>query len=465
VERVAIKIAQISSLLLAFFQKKNNGYLNSVYFKNMLMFSVFTSLFNSFIFFEPCNAQNLSVQKKSTSNITVCPTCLINKISQAILVLSPNGIITIQKGVYIEGAPLVISKPLTLRGEEGAVIDGESKYQVITVNHVDGVTIEGLKIQNSGASFIEDLSGVKVLESHNCKIINNYFLNTTYAVYLEKSENCQIQNNKIEGFALDEIKSGNGIHLWNSSDNVIEGNFVSGHRDGIYLEFSKNGLIKNNKIRKNIRYGLHFMQSNDTLYQKNIFTENGAGVAVMYSRKIKMIENKFLKNNGPSSYGLLLKDISDSFILRNEFLDNTIGIYMEGTNRSLFMNNQIRDNAWGLKIMGDCEADEFKKNNFIGNTFEVVTNSSHSLNTFKNNYWSQYDGYDFNGDGVGDKPHRPISLSSIILEKVDSAYVLLNSFFFRLIDEVERALPEMITDELIDEAPLMNEVEIKNKYD
>jgi nitrous oxidase accessory protein len=137
---------------------------------------------------------------------------------------------------------------------------------------------------------------------------------------------------------------------------------------------------------------------------------------------------------------------------------------MEGSNRSFFKNNQIRDKGWVLKIMGNCELNEFKMNNFIGNTFEVVTNSSHSLNTFKNNYWSQYDGFDLNGDGIGDKPHRPISLSSIILEKVDSTYILLNSFFFRLIDEVERALPEMITDELMDETPLMKEiVEVKRQ--
>jgi nitrous oxidase accessory protein len=207
------------------------------------------------------------------------------------------------------------------------------------------------------------------------------------------------------------------------------------------------------------------MQSNDTLYEKNTFSENGAGVAVMYSRKIRMVENEFSNNSGPSSYGLLLKEISDSLILRNKFLNNTVAIYMEGSNRSSFKNNQIFDNAWGLKIMGNCENNDFKENNFIGNTFEVVTNSSHSWNTFQNNYWSQYDGFDLNNDGIGDKPHRPISLSSIILEKVDSAYILLNSFFFRLIDEVERALPEMITDELMDAAPLMKEAKVEKKYD
>lgn len=433
----------------------------SIIFRRSLFKSIFCFAF-LFCFLE---VNSLAQIKKNITpelnEIIVCPNCTVNKISAAASMIATNGTIRVQRGLYKEGAPIVIERPLVLHGEEGAVLDGEEKYQVITIKKADHVTIEGLKIQNSGASFIEDLAGIRVIESQACKIFNNEFINNTYAIYLEKTKECLVQNNKIVSNAVDEIKSGNGIHVWNGTGNIIDSNSVAGHRDGIYLEFANSGLIRNNKITKNIRYGLHFMQSNNTIYEKNIFTENGAGVAVMYSTKIKMIDNQFTRNAGPTSYGLLLKDISDSIILRNEFIDNTIGIYMEGTNRSFFKNNQIIDNGWGLKIMGNCEADEFKLNNFIGNTFEVVTNSSHSWNTFKNNYWSQYDGFDLNGDGIGDKPYRPISLSSIILEKVDSAYILLNSFFFRLIDDVERALPEMITEELMDEAPLMKEVDVE----
>jgi nitrous oxidase accessory protein len=431
--------------------KKINRNLQNLTLKNILFFFILFIL----VFVEYSYA--VEIQKPQASELRVCSTCAMSSIASAIALLATNGTITVQKGHYKEGASIEINKPLTLRGEAGAIIDGEEKYQVITILKTSDVTIEGFEIRNGGASFIQDLAGLKSIECQNCKIINNYFFNTTYAIYLEKSENCLVKNNKIESDAVEEVNSGNGIHVWTGSGNVIEGNSVSGHRDGIYLEFAKNNLIKNNKIKKNIRYGLHFMQSNDTLYQKNIFSENGAGVAVMYSTKIRMVENEFSNNSGPSSYGLLLKDITDSLILRNEFINNTVGIYMEGTNRSEFKSNQIRENGWGLKIMGNCENDEFRKNNFIGNTFEVVTNASHSWNTFENNYWSQYDGFDLNGDGFGDKPHRPISLSSIILEKVDSAYILLNSFFFRLLDEVERALPEMITDELMDKAPMMKE--------
>jgi nitrous oxidase accessory protein len=124
------------------------------------------------------------------NEVTVCPTCSINSILAAVELVATSGTITVQSGLYKEGGPIVIKKPLTLRGEEGATIDGEEKYQLLSILKTNGVVIEGFKIQNGGASYIEDLAGIKSVESQNCKIINNYFFNNTYAVYLEKSENC-----------------------------------------------------------------------------------------------------------------------------------------------------------------------------------------------------------------------------------------------------------------------------------
>ena len=111
--------------------------------------------------------------------------------------------------------------------------------------------------------------------------------------------------------------------------------------------------------------------------------------------------------------------------------------------------------GWALRIMGDCEGNEFEKNDFIQNAFDVTTNSSQSANLFKGNYWSHYSGYDLDRNGVGDVPYRPVSLSSVVLEQIDSSYVLLNSFLFSVLDQVERALPSMTPEPLKDEEPAM----------
>lgn len=443
----------------------------SLCFTSLIFFLSFLSLisFSIVTHAQSGNSKSIYLQKahsQSTQSrtinmeIKVCPNCEVNSLDEAVDKINPGGTIRIQGGHYND-VHLMVRKPMKLLGEGEVILDGSGKYQVITVVKADNVEIQNLKIQNTGVSFTEELAGIRVIESQNCKVIGNTIENTTYAVYLEKSENCWIENNKIHSQAKDETSSGNGIHIWTGLNHHIINNKISGHRDGIYLEFVKTSIILRNQVDHNLRYGLHFMSSHETTYDENIFSDNGAGVAVMYSHKIKMHKNTFSKNSGAAAYGLLLKEIVDSEVLNNTFSQNTVGIYMEGSNRTQFSFNQFTDNGFALKIMGDCENNEFKNNNFIDNTFEVTTNADHNWNLFSNNYWSQYDGFDINKDNIGDHPYRPVSLSSIILERVDSSYILLNSFFFQLLDQIERVLPEMIPEQLKDEAPLMKPVEIQ----
>ena len=200
------------------------------------------------------------------------------------------------------------------------------------------------------------------------------------------------------------------------------------------------------------------MTSHRNQYSKNRFAQNGAGVAVMYSRQIEMVSNTFANNRGTAAYGLLLKDISAGKILHNIFQDNTYGVYMEGTNRAQFVGNRFLDNGFALRIFGDCDDNHFERNDFIGNTFDVTTNSSRNPNVFNENYWNQYEGYDLNHDGIGDVPYRPVSLSSVIVEKLDASYVLIKSPLLQILDQVEQAFPMLIPESLKDEKPLMESV-------
>ena len=81
--------------------------------------------------------------------------------------------------------------------------------------------------------------------------------------------------------------------------------------------------------------------------------------------------------------------------------------------------NKFNSNGWGIKIQASCTDNEFTKNNFSKNTFDVTTNSTLSLNSFDQNYWDQYTGYDLNKDGYSDIPFRPVNLYATIVEKYD----------------------------------------------
>ena len=175
----------------------------------------------------------------------------------------------------------------------------------------------------------------------------------------------------------------------------------------------------------------------------------------MYSHEIVMLRNRFEDNRGTAAFGLLLKEIRQGKIERNIFKGNTTALYMEGVTRSQIEQNEIEYNGWGLKVLGSCDSNVFSHNDFINNTFDVTTNTTFNNNEFKNNYWTDYDGFDLNGDGVGDRPFRLASLSSIILERVDSSFILLHSFLFLLLDRTERALPDLIPERLTDDEPVM----------
>jgi nitrous oxidase accessory protein len=176
---------------------------------------------------------------------------------------------------------------------------------------------------------------------------------------------------------------------------------------------------------------------------------------VMFTKNVKMFNNYFEENWGDSAYGLLLKEIADSYIFNNHFKRNTSGIYMEGTSRIKVEKNVFEANGWGMKIQASCMENEVVNNNYVGNTFDISTNGSLVLNTFNSNYWDKYEGYDLNKDGIGDVPYHPLSLFAVLTESNPSSMLLYRSFMITLLDKSEKVLPSITPDNFVDNTPLM----------
>ncbi|WP_375605318.1 nitrous oxide reductase family maturation protein NosD [Flavobacterium davisii] len=385
---------------------------------------------------------------------SLAKTIIVNhSIKKAIEKSIDNDTIIVPKKLYREGN-ILITKRIVLIGKDFPVIDGENKFEIFSIN-ANNVVIKGFKIINSGFAALKDPCGIRVYDQENVTIENNILDNNFFGIYIQNGKNCQIKNNKIKAYGKEEQLIGNGIHCWKSENLRIIGNTIQGHRDGIYFEFVTNSVIWRNISNNNIRYGLHFMFSNDDAYITNIFKNNGAGVAVMFTKNVKMINNYFEENWGDSAYGLLLKEISDSYIYNNKFVSNTSGIYMEGTSRILVEKNQFRDNGWGMKIQASCMDNMITNNNFIKNTFDVSTNGSLILNTFDKNYWDQYEGYDINKDGLGDIPYHPLSLFAVLTENTPSVMLLYRSFMITLLDKSEKVIPTITPDNFVDKKPLI----------
>jgi nitrous oxidase accessory protein len=390
------------------------------------------------------------------NSLHVGPNQRFSSIKEAIQKAKDKDTIWVHGGIYKEGN-ITVNKAVTIIGLDFPVLDGEGRFEILSIKS-DRVQIIRLFLKHSGKSSLEDIAALKIYQSRDVLIKGNKIEDAFFGVYLLGSNKCTIEKNIINAYAKTEQQSGNGIHCWKCDSLMIIENQIHGHRDGIYFEFVTNSLIRGNHSEFNIRYGLHFMFSHQDEYVANIFQNNGAGVSVMFTHGVRMIKNIFEDNWGDGAYGLLLKEISDSYVEGNIFRNNTTGVHMEGASRIKFEKNLFTGNGWAMKIQASCMDIQVNQNNFQGNSFDVGTNGSLVLNNFNQNFWDKYEGYDLNRDNVGDIPYRPVSLFSMIAEKNPSTMMLFRSFMTSLLDRTERLIPSLTPADLKDDHPLMKPV-------
>jgi nitrous oxidase accessory protein len=402
-------------------------------------------IFILIFYLNPADAKIITVGKEEK----------IKFINEAIHLANSGDIIEVKEGIYDEN--VVISKSIQLRGINFPSINAHSVGNVVLVT-AGNVLIEGFKIENSERSSLEEYCGIKVEESAGVIVRNNQLLNNSIGINFKKSNSGIIQDNYVITSITDMPVLGNAIHCWNCDSLSIKRNKASKHRDGIYLEFVKDSEIDENIVEDCIRYGLHFMFSHRDNYKNNIFRRNGAGVAVMYSRQVDMTENVFEYNISDISYGMLLKDISEGIISHNRFFKNSIGIFMDGTNKVELKNNTFKENGLGIRIVASSSNNLISENDFTGNTFDVATNGRALNNQFQKNYWDKYRGYDLDKNGFGDVPYRPLSNFSKISEYNPMAMLFFRSIIANLLDVSEKIFPTVTPDNVVDEQPAMKQI-------
>ncbi|MBO6607395.1 nitrous oxide reductase family maturation protein NosD [Psychroserpens sp.] len=393
----------------------------------------------------------------SATTITICEAgCDFQSIQTAVDSSKSGDSLFIKAGVYKEANIIIYKKSLHITGEDGTIIDTQNKGYGFSVEATD-IIIKNLTLRNIKISYTKEYAGILLFKSYDFVIQNVTVENAFFGFLIQKSKDGEIRNNVISGQGTAEADSGNAIHLWHCENVRIINNDVRRMRDGIYLEFGNSSYIADNYSTENMRYGLHFMFSNDNIYENNIFEANGAGVAVMFSKRIKMFNNLFKRNWGTASYGILLKEINDAELKHNVFEDNTIGINADGTNRISYFENVFKNNGYAIKVHGACYDNIYTRNNFLHNSFDLSYSGKLNSNKFENNYWSNYTGYDLDKDGIGDVPYRPVKLFSYLVNRTPESIVLLRSLFIDIINFSEKVSPVFTPENLIDNKPLMHQ--------
>jgi nitrous oxidase accessory protein len=375
-------------------------------------------------------------------------------LAEALAVATPGATLELLPGVQI--GQWTITTPLSLRGQPGAILDGDGKGTLLTIT-ADGVTLEGLTIRNSGRSLLGDDAALLVL-ADDTHIERNRLEDVHHAVYVkEGATRTIVRHNVIRGRAeLIQEDRGNGIHLWDAPDALVEHNDVVGVRDGIYVGFAPRSAFRDNTFRRS-RYGIHFMYADDNIFERNFFEESEAGAALMYSKRITMRQNVFAHSHGNRAYGLLLQECDTVVAEDNLLIDNSRALFVNVTRDSVFRGNLFIANDLAVQIYAGSTDNSFQGNDFVGN-LQLVELDLAGSNRWEGNYWDAYHGIDADGDGFGDAPFRTGDPLGTLTNDHPQLRLFRFSPAVQALEAGERAFPVMRLPEIRDERPALRPV-------
>ncbi|MFZ5479445.1 MAG: nitrous oxide reductase family maturation protein NosD [Myxococcota bacterium] len=306
--------------------------------------------------------------------------------------------------------PLRIDRPLTLAGEPGAELRGDGTGTVLVVAASD-VTVRDLALRAGGKDATRGDAGV-VVGADRVVLERIDVAETLMGVDFRMASDCVLRDSRIAGREdLTMGQRGDGIRLWESDRNVIEGNTLAGVRD-LVVWYSEDNVVRGNTVTGS-RYGTHFMHADRNVVEGNAFLDDVVGVFVMYSTDIRLVANRVEGADGAAGVGLGFKESDAIVATGNRLVGNTTGVYLDGTPHRVggsarFEDNLLAYNHVGVRLHGAVTGAVFAANDLHENPVPVSVDSraDTSGTTFEGNRWSDYAGYDLDRDGVGDVPHE-----------------------------------------------------------
>lgn len=372
--------------------------------------------------------------------------------------------------------PLVIDRTLTLSGEGGAVIDGGGEGHAVVLKAPE-VVIEGVTIENWGANLTAMDAGLFVEESARGSVIRDARLEGPgFGIWLDAVSDVRVLDNVIRGDeSLRSQDRGNGVHLFNSRNVRVEGNDIRHTRDGIYIDTTSQSLLRGNHMQA-LRYGVHYMYAYDNRLEGNTTRDTRTGYALMQSKRLEVIGNR---SEDDRNYGILMNNITGSTLRGNHVSGahqrrdaqgkglvsgaegKALFVYNAQYNR--FEANRFADSDIGIHLTAGSEDNELVGNAFVDNRQQVMyvaTRAQEWSEAGRGNYWSDYLGWDLDGDGVGDTPYEPNDAMDRLLWRYPVARLLMHSPAVLALRWVQRQFPVFRPQGVKDSHPLMNEPDL-----
>lgn len=358
----------------------------------------------------------------------------------------PGSVIKPPPGVY--AGPILIDKPLTIDGGGQVTIDAGDRGSVAMLD-ASHVTLKGVRLTGSGDSHDTDDSCLDVRGEYN--VIEDVRVdNCLFGIDLKQVNHSVVKHSSVRSKVAELGVRGDGLRLWYSNDNLIEGNEITDSRD-IVAWYSSRNVFKDNVGRRS-RYSIHFMFANDNLVENNQFYDNAVGIYFMYSEGGVARHNIISHATGATGMGVGFKEASGVLVEDNEFIYCGIGI---GSDLSPFQpdsqieirGNRFAFNGIAIQFTSDTGGNFVHDNVFEGNLTQVAYGGGRASsieaapNRWEGNYWDDYQGFDRNGDGVGDTAYQLYAYADQIWMELPVARFFRSSPVMELLDFLERLAP------------------------
>jgi nitrous oxidase accessory protein len=394
----------------------------------------------------------LLIQPAGGETITVEPGHEPGSIAEALSRASTGDTIVVRGGVH--HGPIVVRKSVRLVGEGWPVLDGRGQGTVVRLE-APGCSLRGFAIRSTGDLLDREDVGV-LATAGDIVVADNTFEDVLFGIYLRQAPRGVVRGNRLRGKEMPVARRGDLIRLWYSNGVTIESNTTEGGRD-VVLWYSQNLTIRDNQFSGG-RYGLHFMYCNDAVVAGNRLQDNSVGAFLMYSQRLRLARNWIASNRGASGYGVGLKDMEGAQLDFNVLAGNKVGIFLEGSSGG-FRENVLADNDKGIVIFPSATSNRFESNSFVENGEQVALEGfadTMTKNLWRGNFWSDYRGYDADGDGRGDLAYQPARLFERLADRKPALRMFAASPSAQAIDFASQVFPIFEPKpKFIDEQPLM----------
>lgn len=360
-----------------------------------------------------------------------------------VLALDPGGVLELEPGIH--QGPIVIRTPgVTIRGVKGSIIDGEGHGTVVIVE-ADDVTLENFEVTGSGTSHDQVDAGVSVRNAARVKLRQLVVVDCLFGIDIAKGRDVSLEDSRISSKSLDLGLRGDAIRIWASRDIVIRGNHWRDTRDAVSW-YSERVRFEDNDASR-ARYSVHSMYSKSLIIQNNRFLDNSVGIFIMYGEGTTILDNLVRGSLGATGIGLGMKETSSLFARGNRFIYCSTGILVDNSpwnpdSRNWFQENYIAFDGVGVLFSSGREGNLFEANTFEANGVDADSETrTQSQSTWRGNYWDAYDGFDRDGNRVGDTPYRVIKYADLMTGSHPAARFFYATPVAALVGLVERLLP------------------------